>query len=135
MGRIVEDEGPPVCCMHPVLVESKRRSNASGSASLRPKMTVLEEQHLWIIPLPRHVCLQNYRCENSPRDTPLPMLTYICCSFPLTLRSLCWSPFIPALSLTSFCRVYCDATCCFASSHLDYKHNHGYLLIRTTWKQ
>lgn len=34
MGRVAE--GPPIWCMHPVLVESKRQLPASGSASLCP---------------------------------------------------------------------------------------------------
>lgn len=74
-GRVAEDEAPPIWSMHPTPVESKRQLTASGSAPLCPEMTVLEEQQLRISLLLLHVCLQSFRWENSPQDTPLPMLT------------------------------------------------------------
>lgn len=71
MGRLAEGAGCPVWWTHSVLMESQRELTPSGSAWLCPKVTVLEEQ-LRVSPLLLHVC---YRCENSPRDTPLSMST------------------------------------------------------------
>lgn len=108
--------------------ESKRQLTASGSTSLCWKNNSSRSALCSFMSASRTTGVKTHLGTH---------VAYVdtCCSFPLTLRRLCWSPAIPALLLTSFCRVYCDATCCFPSSYLGYKHNHGYRLILTMWKQ